>query len=799
MKINYPKNILSFSLMSAMLLSMLTFPAQPRAQTPKPTPPKTTTSPAAAAVAVAASLVDNADEDTPRFLLQVGIDNYKSDKIRDLKGCLDDVKDLAAVLDERFSSAKQKWQKVQLFDAKATRVEILSQFQKHLIDNAAKYKNAIVVFHFSGHGSQIKDVNNDEPDGWDETLVTYDSSREGDNGFDITDDEINVLFKKLSEHTANITFILDSCNSGTATRGDDYARVMEADKRTPKTSKKQTVADAGGARGDVKNADMLSENEKYVTIAAALSGRPAFPVLLNIDGKEKWNGALTYNLVLALRSATAETTYRDLMNTVAPAVSRMKPQEPQIEGNIGRKLFGGSAKSEEPYIKISKIVGTKIFLEAGQAHGLKENTPLAIYSEFKKDAPQLKGETGKLANATVTNQIGAVTAVAVLPAANPQITTAARVVILSPNFGTEPLRILDESASNAGANRTATASGLPKDLGEKLQKQNIVQIVAPAAPNSAVSSSATFASIKRGKYGEVFKQIDDVYFARTGTRLEVCGSAEHQEQIDNTPLGKTAPKCVPAADEEVFYFDSGIGRTDENGSISKDKDGKPLPNPMYAVYVPTKREDAGELLKEQLEIFAAQRNLRTMSNNLVDASLKDKLKITVITGKDFVIDPQTRKTSLTDGVEINDKTRDFQVEQGTLFQIKIENTSRFPLFVTLFDLNTQGEIKIIYPPAGSREALKPNGDPIITNVYRITGPAGAEMFKVLATTEPSDFSMMVTRNPDITQRKGEGSPIDWLLSKALVSRDAEEVADTTSVNSWLTADVNFQVNNKIVK
>ena len=33
----------------------------------------------------------------------------------------------------------------------------------------------VAVFYFSGHGSQMPDVSDDEPDQWDETLVAYDS------------------------------------------------------------------------------------------------------------------------------------------------------------------------------------------------------------------------------------------------------------------------------------------------------------------------------------------------------------------------------------------------------------------------------------------------------------------------------------------------------------------------------------------------------------------------------------------------------------------------------------------------
>lgn len=65
---------------------------------------------------------------------------------------------------------------------------------------------------YSGHGSNIADRNGDEPDGRDETLYLYDGN--------FLDDETDALCK-LIPPGVTVVFFLDSCFSGTATRGID--------------------------------------------------------------------------------------------------------------------------------------------------------------------------------------------------------------------------------------------------------------------------------------------------------------------------------------------------------------------------------------------------------------------------------------------------------------------------------------------------------------------------------------------------------------------------------------------------
>ncbi len=64
----------------------------------------------------------------------------------------------------------------------------------------------IFVFYYSGHGGQKADVDGDEEDGRDETLVAFDRV--------IIDDELNDVWITATEGS-RIVMISDSCNSGT--------------------------------------------------------------------------------------------------------------------------------------------------------------------------------------------------------------------------------------------------------------------------------------------------------------------------------------------------------------------------------------------------------------------------------------------------------------------------------------------------------------------------------------------------------------------------------------------------------
>ena len=156
----------------------------------------------------------------PKYALLVGVTNYKNQTINRIDGCENNVPLLAETLIKDYGFDEKNV--VSLMNEKATKDAIISNFQSHLIENAKKAKTetkeAVIVYYFCGHGAQYADQDADENDGLDETFVAHDS-RTGEV-FDILDDEIDDLKSELRNYTHNTTLILESCHSGTGSKGD---------------------------------------------------------------------------------------------------------------------------------------------------------------------------------------------------------------------------------------------------------------------------------------------------------------------------------------------------------------------------------------------------------------------------------------------------------------------------------------------------------------------------------------------------------------------------------------------------
>jgi hypothetical protein len=144
--------------------------------------------------------------------LLIGIDKYTG--VPPLVGSANDAQKM-----RRFAQTYWGYRDDQikvLLDEQATRNGILTAIDTWLIRSSQPRDR--VLFYYSGHGSQIQDTNGDEEDGYDETLVSVDTQVEqGTYRNMVLDDELQGRFDQLRDR--QVTIIIDSCHSGTATRG----------------------------------------------------------------------------------------------------------------------------------------------------------------------------------------------------------------------------------------------------------------------------------------------------------------------------------------------------------------------------------------------------------------------------------------------------------------------------------------------------------------------------------------------------------------------------------------------------
>jgi hypothetical protein len=212
-----------------------------------------------------------------------------------------------------------------LLNEQATTAGFKEAFERGLIERAQDGDVAVVFF--AGHGSQTTDRNGDEPDGWDETLLLHDARVEGQR--DLVDDELNGLLARLHEKTRHIALILDSCNSGTATRGDSglVARFFEPD---------QADAGADGGGGDGDEAWGGANLPGLVAFTAASDGTPA----LERNGA----GIFTSALIRVLADGSgAPMTYAQIARQIPPLVAAKSYQIPYFQGDLQRPALGVAA------------------------------------------------------------------------------------------------------------------------------------------------------------------------------------------------------------------------------------------------------------------------------------------------------------------------------------------------------------------------------------------------------------------------------------------------------------------------
>jgi hypothetical protein len=157
-------------------------------------------------------------KDAPRKLaLLVGINDYPQQgrEITPLNGCQTDVQLQTELLVHRFGFDPKNI--VTLIDAKATRQNILQQFETHLIAQAQP--SDVVVFHFSGHGSRLVDPDPIANRPLNSAFLPFDAGDYNPDG-SVNDIMGRTLFLLMSAlRTENVTVVLDSCHSGGGTRG----------------------------------------------------------------------------------------------------------------------------------------------------------------------------------------------------------------------------------------------------------------------------------------------------------------------------------------------------------------------------------------------------------------------------------------------------------------------------------------------------------------------------------------------------------------------------------------------------
>jgi hypothetical protein len=265
----------------------------------------------------------------------------------------------------------------------ATREAVLSG-----LDRLAEVSVAgdLVVFYFSGHGSQQPDRDGDEQGGNDEILLPYDVGRWNGSGVEnaLVDDELDQRITRLLDKGVDFFGVIDACNSATGFRAlaDDHARARGVEPAELGVPAGATAA--APARLLARGAPQTRPGRgRAAFFYAAQEVEEALEKVPKDAAEGESYGVFTYTL-LARLNATPGLTYRTLHRAVVADIKRntlMATQTPELEGEL----------LDEPVLRLSQARADRqwpIFngrLQGGALDGLTAGARLALYDDAAAD------------------------------------------------------------------------------------------------------------------------------------------------------------------------------------------------------------------------------------------------------------------------------------------------------------------------------------------------------------------------------------------------------------------------------
>lgn len=268
-----------------------------------------------------------------------------------------------------------------LRNEQVSKKNLIKIFRTKLIEIAEP--GDIVVFHFSGHGQQVMDANDDEADGYDESLVCYSAwpmwdltEYKGEEHF--LDDDLNKLLKEIRikiGKKGSVLAVIDACYSGTMSRGNETIRgnfnAIAPNDYSPVPMAKTAVS--SGIEIETGNEQM----SPFILFSASKQDEVNYETRTE-DGE--CVGSLSYAFAKSLNRKSKVKTYRGLFDLIKTYMAISSPhQTPLAEGNLDIELFSGKAVELNNYYTVKNISGNEIIINVGRIGGVHEGTIVNFY------------------------------------------------------------------------------------------------------------------------------------------------------------------------------------------------------------------------------------------------------------------------------------------------------------------------------------------------------------------------------------------------------------------------------------
>eukprot|EP00276_Gloeochaete_wittrockiana_P004318 CAMPEP_0184643872 /NCGR_PEP_ID=MMETSP0308-20130426/689_1 /TAXON_ID=38269 /ORGANISM="Gloeochaete witrockiana, Strain SAG 46.84" /LENGTH=296 /DNA_ID=CAMNT_0027072103 /DNA_START=224 /DNA_END=1114 /DNA_ORIENTATION=+ len=250
--------------------------------------------------------------------LNIGINYYRSPQHK-LNGCINDAKCMKYLLQTKFG-----YQESDMLMLTDEETDPLKRPTRANIINAMRWlvigvkPGDHLFFSYSGHGSQVRNVDGQEADGMDETILPEDFQSAGQ----IVDNEINRMLVLSLPPGVRLTAVMDCCHSGT---GLDLPYIYTASAGAIHTYCENNVYSLPNGRQGLGEAVLFSACSDFQKSADtnALSGTVS-------------TGAATYSFIAAIE-ASKGYSYASLLLAMVHTLqtSRSKTQQlPQISSSF---------------------------------------------------------------------------------------------------------------------------------------------------------------------------------------------------------------------------------------------------------------------------------------------------------------------------------------------------------------------------------------------------------------------------------------------------------------------------------
>ncbi|MBD2510065.1 caspase family protein [Nostoc muscorum FACHB-395] len=656
-------------------------------------------------------------QSTPRKLaLLVGINEY-SGTIPALKGCINDVLLQKELLIYRFGFKPEDIRI--LTDKQATREGILTAFEEHLIKQAKP--GDVVVFHFSGHGSQVEDRDRDSPDGLNSTFVPIDSQLPpgypavGGAVQDITGHTLFLLMYALK--TDNVTVVLDSCHSGGGTRGNLRVRSRDGGTLLQPSQAELDYQQQWLSKLGLSQQQFIELRRKNVAKGVVIASAKREQYAADAAFDDFYAGAFTYIFTQYLWQQTGnEPVNRAIVNvarnTKYLARKEGNNQDPELETNFSKENTNApiyfsrfSALPAEAVVTQVNKDQVKLWLGGIDSQSLEA---------FKKDMiltvldPQ-GGERGLV-------KLGARQG---LIADGKLLTTARAEIPIKP--GT----LLQERIRSIPNNLTLKI-GLDKSLDNNITQQATQALQAlnriEPKPLGTVEVQYIFGRMTDAKYQQLQKQ-----------------------RVANLPTVGSFGLFLPSQDQIVS---ASFGNSKETVSEAVKRLQPKLKSLLAARIV---KQMLGNTNTSKIAVTASM-NIAG-NNELLGETFTIRGAVNKTTG-------QTNKPAPVQAINSSNSSV-AKLPIGTAITFQVQNNESSPLYVSILVIDAQGEMTVIFPndwsaseDAALVQAKQKQVIPQADDAFKLTigEPLGISEALIIASTTPLRTSLKVLQK--IAQSRG---------------------------------------------